>query len=58
MTGFAFVEMVEKTQEVLAISELNGIKWMGYQLQFRKSYSPNTTSILNRYTQQIGISTG
>lgn len=24
--GFAFVEMAERTQEVLAISELNGIK--------------------------------
>lgn len=55
--GFAFVEMVEKTQEVLAISELNGTKWMGYQLQIRKSYFPNTTLILNRYAQ-IGIGTG
>lgn len=49
--GFAFVEMFEKAAELLAISELNGAKWMGYQLQVRKSYSPNTTLILNRYPQ-------
>lgn len=57
MIGFAFVEMVEKTQELLAISELNGTKWMGYQLKVRKSSSPNTTLILNRYAQ-IGSSLG
>lgn len=54
--GFAFVEMVEQTQ-VLAISELNSIKWMGYQLQVRKHYSPNTTLILKRYAQ-IRLGTG
>lgn len=55
--GFAFVEMFNKAQETAAISELNGAKWMGYQLQVRKSYSPNTTTILNRCAQ-IGAMKG
>ena len=31
--NFAFVEMVGNAHEAAAISDLNGFKWMGYQLQ-------------------------
>ena len=55
--GFAFVEMFDKAQEASAILDLNGAKWMGYQLQVRKSYSPNTTKILN-CCAQIGAMKG
>lgn len=31
--NFAFIEMAGNAHEAAAISDLNGFKWMGYQLQ-------------------------
>jgi RNA recognition motif-containing protein len=37
MRGFAFVEMIEESQEDAAITELDGAEWMGRQLRVNKA---------------------
>jgi len=35
--GFAFVEMLDETQEDSAIAELNGAEWFGRELKLNKA---------------------
>jgi RNA recognition motif-containing protein len=37
MRGFAFVEMIQDTEEDAAITELDGAEWMGRQLRVNKA---------------------
>jgi RNA recognition motif-containing protein len=37
MRGFAFVEMLEDAQEDKAITELDGVEWMGRPLRVNKA---------------------